>query len=154
MLNDPALKKIVIRVVVVSFVLTLLVAAPYIARRLPQSDGETKPGSKVIRYGTKRFSWNNSKGEDDQSSTGEISTKQLKPSFGNLPNELFPGNRPFSLNFHKLPLDYMIPQQPEVTRTAIRKIRQFQVAELAAFEAQQAMARNYEKPQLNNGGLQ
>lgn len=151
MLNDPGLKKIIVRVVVASFALTLLVAAPYIARRLSKSDGEKKPGSKVIRYGTKRFSWNNAKGEDDQSSNTEISTTQLKPSFGNLPNELFPGNRPFSLDFHKLPMDYMTPQQPEVTRTVLRKIKQFQVAELAAIAAQQTMAKNYERSQPNDG---
>jgi len=147
MLNDPGLKKIIIRVVVVSFALTLLVAAPYIAGRLRRSDGDKKSGSKVIRYGTKRFSWNSAKGEDDQPATGEIATKQLKPSFGNLPNELFPGNRPFSLDFHKLPLDYLTPQQPEITRTAGIKIKQFQVAELAAINAQQAMAKNYERSQ-------
>jgi len=151
MLNDPRLRKIVIRVVVVSFALTLLVAAPYIAKRMPKGEDGKKSGSKVIRYGTKKFSWNTGQSDETDSTSGDISAKQLKPSFGNLPNELFPGNRPFSLDFHKLPLDYMVPQQPEVTRTVLRKIKQFQVAELAAFEAQQSMAKNYERSQPNGG---
>jgi len=151
MLNDPGLRKIVIRVVVASFVLTLLVAAPFIAKRMRQSEGAKKSGSKVIRYGTKRFSWNSGQSDETDSASGEVSEKQLKPSFGNLPNELFPGNRPFSLDFHKLPLDYMTPQQPEITRTVVRKIKQFQVAELAAYEAQQLMAKNYERAQPDDG---
>ncbi|PKL45639.1 MAG: hypothetical protein CVV41_01170 [Candidatus Riflebacteria bacterium HGW-Riflebacteria-1] len=151
MLNNPGLRKILIKVVMASFVLTLLIAAPYIARRLPKADSEKKSGSKVIRYGTKGFSWNTGQ-NDTESATGESSAKQLKPSFGNLPNELFPGNRPFSLDFHKLPLDFMIPQQPEITRTAVTKIRQLQAAEFAAVEAQQAMAKNYDKPQSVIGG--
>jgi len=147
MLSNPLLRKIIIRVVVASFLLTLLIAAPYIARRLPQPEGEKKAESKVVRYGTKGFSWNTGKENENQASTGDVAATQLKPGFGTLPNELFPGNRPFSLDFHKLPLDYMVPQQPEVTRTVTRKLKEFQIAELAAIEAQQAMAKNYERSQ-------
>lgn len=149
MLSNPSVRKIVIRVVFASFVLTLLIAFPYIVKRVRQTDGEKKSGSKVIRYGTKKFAWNAGRAENTE--TGEVSTKQLKPSFGNLPNELFPGNRPFSLDFHKLPLDYMVPQQPEVIRSALVRIKQLQVAELAAIEAQQAVAQVYDKSRRKAG---
>ncbi len=63
------------------------------------------------------------------------------------PNKL----RTFSLDFHKLPLEYMTPQQPEVIRTVLVKIKQLQAAELAAVEAQQAVAQHYDKSRRKVG---
>lgn len=154
MLSDKNLQKTIIKVAISSFVITLFIAAPFVIRRISKEDGESKPGSKVVRYGTKRFAWGDSSGEKDAQSAEDgssASEKQLKPSFGNLPHQLFPGNRPFSLDFHKLPTDFLTPQQPEIMRRALVKIRELNLAELAALEAQQAMANNYEKPNQASG---
>ncbi|EKD81987.1 MAG: hypothetical protein ACD_39C01534G0003 [uncultured bacterium] len=154
MLNNKDLQKIFIRVALASFVITLLIAVPYISRRMPKEDAPARGNSSVIRYGLRPIA-TPAAGNSDASgvlNTGRASEKQVKPSFGNLPNELFPGNRPFSLDFHKLPVDYLEPQQPEVTRAAISQIRQLQIADLAALEAQQAMAKNYDKSPAEDGG--
>lgn len=145
-MENKDLRNFYIRAVVIPVVLVLLIAAPFLYRRYTQTDDAKKTGSKVVRYGTRHFSWGKDKeAEELDVRIGVASDKQLKPSFGNLPHELFPGNRPFSLDFHKLPLDFLVPQSPEITRTAIVKIRQLQIADFAALEAQQAMARNNEK---------
>ncbi len=73
MLNDPGLRKNLVRAVVVLLLISLLIAVPYIAKRMPQGEGEKKSGSKVIRYGTKRFSWNTGQGVDE-------STTQSQPN--------------------------------------------------------------------------
>lgn len=155
MLNNKELQKIFIKVTLASFALTLVIAAPYITKRLSRGDNKNAAPRAVSR------SVDNQKPmiAADENDTfallnvGKASEKQVKPGFGNLPSELFPGNRAFALDFHKLPLDYMVPQQPEITRTAILRIRELQIADLAAVEAQRAMAKNYEKTPKEEGSL-
>ncbi|MBU1106327.1 MAG: hypothetical protein KKB51_06640 [Candidatus Riflebacteria bacterium] len=151
MFNNKDLQVIFIKVALASFVLTLLIAAPYIAKRASGKTGESAGGA-VERAGEKLAVKAVSEGADDVFAlfkTGKASEKQVKPSFGNLPNELFPGNRPFSLDFHKMPVEYLVPPAPEVTRTSILRIRELKMAELEAIEAQQAMAKNYDKSPEN-----
>lgn len=141
-----------IRTVLIPSVLVLLFAAPYIYRRYTQVEAVKNTGSKIIRYGTKNFSWGKEqKSEESDGTSGVASARQLKASFGNLPHELFPGNRQFHLDFHQLPVEFLVPQPPEVIRMAITNIKQLQMADIAALEAQQAIARNNENASEGRG---
>lgn len=157
MLNNKDLQAIFFKVAIASFVLTLLIAAPYITKRSADKAGINEAAAGVEKAGAGQAVVAASGGADDvfaALNVGKASDHQVKPGFGNLPNELFPGNRPFSLDFHKMPVDYLVPQAPEVTRTSILRIKELKVADLAAIEAQQAMAKNYDENPARNGSSQ
>ncbi len=68
----------------------------------------------------------------DESSSSRL---VLRPEFGKLPGELFPGKKSFSLNFHQLSKEMLTPQSAENTRAAKHRIRLLQEAVIRAEKA-------------------
>ncbi|MDD3147124.1 MAG: hypothetical protein PHD82_07480, partial [Candidatus Riflebacteria bacterium] len=128
MLNNKHLRALFIKVMAVSFILTLLLAAPYISRKAPEllqslaQKGQPENNQESTQTNIPAEASN---GElEELMATRKASGKQVKPSFDTMPVELFPSNQAFALDFHKLPVDNLVPQQPEVTRTAAALIKQ------------------------------
>lgn len=144
MLNNKNVRKLFFRVTAISFFVTLLLAAPYISRKAPElmrslADNKPSPDSEsVSRHAPPRTD----SGFDLEQlmATRKASGKQVKPSFDSLPSEFFSLNQPFSLDFHKLPLEYLAPQAPEITRNSLALIKQLKEAEAKAFKEQQNIA--------------
>ncbi len=132
-----------IKVMAGSFLLTLILAAPYLSRRAPELykslTSPAEPQSAAPAATT-----HNATPEDEQLAallaTRKASGKQVKPSFDSLPVQFFPNNQAFSLDFHKLPTDYLVPQAPEVTHNAVALIKQFRDADQKAFDEQRRIA--------------
>ncbi len=132
-----------VKITAVSFILTLIIAAPYISRRAPEIIRSlTKTGDQKVVETAARVDPGNQGGDElaDLMTPKKASGKQVKPSFDNLPVELFSSNQAFALDFHKLPVDYLVPQAPEATRNALAMIRQLRDADLKAFAAQKEIA--------------
>lgn len=143
MLNNRSLRALFIKITAASFILTLVIAAPYISRRAPEIIRSlTKPGDNKVVENTTQASTGNSDGDELANLMGpkKASGKQVKPSFDSLPVELFSSNQAFALDFHKLPVDYLVPQAPESTRNALAMIKQLRDADLKAFAAQKEIA--------------
>ncbi len=133
MLNNRQLRALFLKVTGISFFITLVIAAPYISRRAPEilrsltTDEGTGERSRVDTAGPVSVVSDNEL--DRLLDTRKASGKQVKPSFDSLPVEFFSANQPFALDFHKLPVDFLVPQAPEVTRAAVAKIRELREAE-------------------------
>lgn len=56
-------------------------------------------------------------------SSNKSSRLTIKPDFGKRPIELFPGNKAFSLSFHKLSKSKLTPQSAQNTRIAKARIK-------------------------------
>lgn len=141
--NKKALQALFIKVSAISFFVTLLIAAPYISRRAPGLLKSLTESNKAGRL-TEKLAGNTSSGSDESLLEGLMAPKkaavnQVKPGLGNLPVEFFSANKAFALDFHKIPADYLTPQAPEVTRTAVSRLKEFKAADLKAIAAQQAL---------------
>lgn len=133
MLNNRQLRALFLKVMGISFFITLVIAAPYISRRAPEilrsltTDEGTGDRDRVNTSGPVSAISDNEL--DRLMDTRKASGKQVKPSFDSLPVEFFSANQPFALDFHKLPVDFLVPQAPEVTRAAAARIRELREAE-------------------------
>lgn len=132
-----------IKVMAGSFLLTLILAAPYLSRRAPELfKSLTRPAD--LQPTAPATTATNDTPKDAQLeallATRQASGKQVKPSFDSLPLQFFPNNQAFSLDFHKLPTDYLVPQAPEVTHNAVALIKQFRDADQKAFDEQKRIA--------------
>ncbi len=156
-----------IKVMAASFLLTLLFAAPYISRKAPEllRSFSKSPEIDDQKPATKADSptGNSNDSLEELMATKNASGKQVKPSFDSMPVEFFPSNKAFALDFHKLPVDYLVPQMPELTRNAAALIKRLKEADLKAIEEQQKIAASADpgKPAVpevhdatNDGGLQ
>ncbi len=144
MLNNKHFRMLFIKVMAASFILTLLLATPYISRKAPEllkslsrqtEDEGIKPlptANAPTGEGTDEL--------EELMTARKASGKQVKPSFDSRPVEFFPSNQAFALDFHKLPVDYLVPQLPEKTRNGAALIKQLKVADLKAFQEQQEIA--------------
>ncbi len=147
MLNNKHIRALFIKVMAISFFLTLLLAAPYISRKAPNllKSLSGRGGSEQVTDTVAVESPSDNLSRDTLEglmATRKASGKQVKPSFDNLPVELFSSNQPFALDFHKLPVDYLVPQAPEVTRKAGSMIKQLKAADMAAIKEQQQISSN------------
>lgn len=140
MLNNRQLRALFLKVMGISFFITLLVAAPYISRRAPEilrsltTDEGNGDRGRVDTAGPAAAISDNEL--DRLMDARKASGKQVKPSFDSLPVEFFSANQPFALDFHKLPVDFLVPQAPEVTRAAGARIRELREAEERAVKEQ------------------
>lgn len=144
MLNNKHFRGLFIKVTAISFILTLLLAAPYISRKAPELLKSFSKQSETD--GQQPLATPNPTERDTTDELKQLmaarkaSGKQVKPSFDGHPIEFFTSNQAFALDFHKLPLDYLVPQAPEVTRNGVAKIRQLKEADLKAVQEQQKIA--------------
>lgn len=133
MLNNRQLRALFLKVMGISFFITLVIAAPWISRRAPEilrsltTDEGTGDRDRIDTSGPVTAVSDNEL--DRLMDTRKASGKQVKPSFDSLPVEFFSANQPFALDFHKLPVDFLVPQAPEVTRAASARIRELREAE-------------------------
>ena len=133
MLNNRQLRALFLKVMGISFFITLVIAAPWISRRAPEilrsltTDEGTGDRDRIDPSGPVTAVSDNEL--DRLMDTRKASGKQVKPSFDSLPVEFFSANQPFALDFHKLPVDFLVPQAPEVTRAASARIRELREAE-------------------------
>ena len=140
MLNNRQLRALFLKVMGISFFITLVIAAPWISRRAPEilrsltTDEGTGDRSRVDTAGPVNAVSDNEL--DRLLDTRKASGKQVKPSFDSLPVEFFSANQPFALDFHKLPVDFLVPQAPEITRGAVARIRELREAEERAAKEQ------------------
>ena len=115
MLNNRQLRALFLKVMGISFFITLVIAAPYISRRAPEilrsltTDEGTGDRSRVDTAGPVNAVSDNEL--DRLLDTRKASGKQVKPSFDSLP------------------VDFLVPQAPEVTRAASARIRELREAE-------------------------
>lgn len=144
MLNKKHLQILFIKVAGISFLITLLLAAPYISRRAPA----------ILKSLTSENTVSNTVGDRTATQGGDAGSSsleelmksrkaagsQIKPSFDSLPVQFFSSNQAFSLNFHKIPADYLVPQAPEVTRSALVRLKELKLADSQAIAEQQAVA--------------
>ena len=132
-----------LRVMALSFLVTLLLAAPYISRKAPElirSLSDKTPKSTVATTNEVSAPGTENTELEELMADRRASGRQVKPTFDNLPAEFFSANKPFSLDFHRLPVDYLAPQAPETTRNALALIRKIKEAEEKAFSEQQKIA--------------
>ena len=140
MLNNQQLRTLFLKVMGISFFITLVIAAPYISRRAPEilrsltTDAGNGNRSQVDASGPVSTVSDNEL--DRLMDSRKASGKQVKPSFDSLPVEFFSANQPFARDFHKLPVDFLVPQAPEVTRAAGARIRELREAEDRAAKEQ------------------
>ena len=102
MLNNRQLRALFLKVMGISFFITLVIAAPYISRRAPEilrsltTDEGTGDRSRVDTAGPVNAVSDNEL--DRLLDTRKASGKQVKPSFDSLPVEFFSANQPFALS--------------------------------------------------------
>ena len=145
MLADSMKKRGNWRLIVVLLALGLIITGIILLRRKSDAGITAKKGNKIIRYGTGKFDWSDQKSAPKEDA--DVPPGQLVPEFGELPRELFPGNRPFSLDFHQLPTDYLMPQSPEAVRTTMENFNRLKTANKKALLSQQELAERFAAPQ-------
>ncbi|MDD2997512.1 MAG: hypothetical protein PHV05_00545 [Candidatus Riflebacteria bacterium] len=143
MLNKKWLGRLFLKVTGISFLLTLLLAFPYISRKAPvliKSFADKPASDSSSRHQNSEISTSSTNEELEQMMRHrKASEKQLKPAFNKSDADFFSANKAFSLDFHKLPVEFLVPQPPETIRKAVTFIKMLKEADHKAFEIRQSV---------------
>ncbi len=127
MLSNKLIFKMFIKVSLLSFVLTWFVYGTYLVLTRKTGGQNSTAIEKADIKDQSAHSADILPLPEEETAVSGTLQHILKPSFGKLPGELFPGNT-FNLNFHRLPREMMTPQCAANTRAAAFKIKELQIA--------------------------